>query len=74
MSAIVVVSGAVIAFAAAIGYFTRAAYHDGFAAGFAAARARFEKIIKIAKAEKLFRGLLDETETETDADTRGAQW
>ena len=44
-SAVTVTFGAVAAFLIACGALTRTAYHSGFAAGFNAARARFEKII-----------------------------
>jgi len=60
--AIFFVTLAAIGFFASLGIVSRTAYHSGFAAGFAEARARFERIIRAAKAEKLFRGLLDDIE------------
>ena len=59
-SAVTVTFGAVASFFVALGIVTRSAYKSGFAEGFAEASARFEKIIKLAKAEKLFQGLLDD--------------
>ena len=59
-SSITITAGAVIVFFIALGSVTRSAYLAGFAEGFTQARARFERIIKAAKAEKLFRGLLDD--------------
>ncbi len=58
--------GGVIAFFSALGYFTRAAYLNGFAAGFTEARARFLKVIKAAKAEKLFKSILADLERGSD--------
>ena len=66
-SAVTVTMGAVAAFFAALGIVTRSAYQSGFRAGIAEASERFEKIIKLAKAEELFRGMLDDSEGGSDA-------
>ena len=60
MTAIIVTTGAVLAFFAMLAKVTRTGYLQGFAEGFAEARRRFLKVIKAAKAEKLFKGLLDD--------------
>jgi hypothetical protein len=57
---ITVAAGAVVAFFAVLGYFTRAAYLNGFAAGFTAARARFKRIIDAANAREIFKRFDDD--------------
>ena len=62
--AVTITFGAVVAFFACLGYFTRAAYLNGFADGFTSARERFKRIIDKTKTRDVFR----EFENEIDAD------
>ena len=62
--ALVTSAGAVIAFFACLGYFTRAAYLSGFAEGFTAARDRFKRIIKKANARDIFKAFEDDIDAD----------
>ena len=62
--AVTITAGAVVAFFAVLSYVTRAAYFNGFAEGFDAARERFKRILHRANARKI----LDEFENDIDAD------
>jgi len=66
MTAITITSGAVLAFFAALGYFARSAYLNGFAAGFTEARERFARVLKVAGDRKLYREILSEFERDSD--------
>ncbi|MHC4155351.1 MAG: hypothetical protein ACYST6_10585 [Planctomycetota bacterium] len=63
-TAIIITAGAVVAFFSVLGYFTRAAYYNGFAAGFDAARERFKRIIHAAGVRDVF----ERFEDDIDAD------
>ena len=61
---VMITVGAVVAFFSCLGYFTRAAYYNGFADGFTAARERFKRIIRKTKTRDIF----EKFESEIDAD------
>ena len=58
--ALIITTGAVVVFFLMLGSVTLNAYRRGFAEGVSEASERFQRAIKAAKAEKLFRGLLDD--------------
>jgi hypothetical protein len=58
--AVTITAGAVVAFFACLGYFTRAAFLNGFADGFNAARERFRKILDAANARDVYEKFRDE--------------
>jgi len=60
--ALTITGGAVATFFLVLGYFTRTAYLNGFAEGFTAARERFERLLRAAKAKDLLKDLLQEFE------------
>lgn len=63
-TAVIITTGAVFVFFAVIGYFTRAAYLNGFAAGFTAARERFKRIITAAGAGDVFKRFKDDIDAD----------
>ncbi len=58
--AAIMTAGCVAVFFSVLGYFTRAAYLQGFAAGFTAARERFKKVIDAAHAADIFKRFEDD--------------
>lgn len=62
--AIIITTGAAVAVVAVLGYFSRAAYLNGFASGFNAARERFKKIIKAANAHDIYKKFRDEIDAD----------
>jgi hypothetical protein len=62
--AVIITAGAVTAFFSVVGWISRGAYFNGYAAGFSDARDRFERLLKVAGARELYKEVIAEFDRE----------